>query len=164
MATLYHPLAKPSNPGGDVDVRSAGYNGVRLEVIEAEFTAAQLALNNTVNFIKLSSDTVILGGWVEFDELDAHATATFEFDIGLKDGTTTDPDALLNSGVISGGGPANVQLTAGIGTSVVTNLAMAADYTVYGTVIAAPATAAAGTIKLCLLLGDRSGANTAVSA
>ncbi len=162
MATLYHPFAKPSSPGGDVDVRGAGYNGVRLEVIEAEFTTAQLALNNTVNFIKLSSDTVILGGWVEFDELDAHASSpTFEFDIGLKDGTTTDPDALLNSGVISGGGGVSVVLTAGIGTSVVTNLAMAADYDVYGTVVAAPATAVAVTIKLCLLLGDRSSVNAA---
>jgi hypothetical protein len=161
MATYYHPKAKGSNPGGDVDVFGAGYNGIRMECIELEVTAAQLVLNNTFNFIKLNDSTVILGGWVEFDELDSHATATFEFDIGLKDGTTTDPDALLNSGVISGGGPANLVLTAGIGTAVVTNLAMVADYTVYGTVIAAPATAAAGTIKLCLVLADRSSANAA---
>lgn len=162
MATYYHPFAKPSNPGSDVDVRGAGYNGIRMENIELEVTAAQLALNNTFNFIKLEADTVILGGWVEFDELDSHATTpTFEFDIGLKDGTTTDPDALLNSGVISGGGPVNVVLTAGVGTAVVTNLAMAADYTVYGTVVAAPATAAAGTIKLCLILGHRSSVNAA---
>lgn len=161
MATFYHPHAKPSNPGADVDVRGAGYNGVKLECIELEVTAAQLAVNNTFNFAKYSDSTVILGGWVEFDELDSHATATFEFDIGLKDGTTTDPDALLNSGVISGGGPAKMVLTAGIGTAVVTNLAMVADYTVYGTVTAAPATAAAGTIKLCLLLADSSSANAA---
>lgn len=162
MATYYHPQAKPSNPGGDVDVRGAGYNGVRLECIELEVTAAQLVINNTFNFARYSADTVILGGWVEFDDLDS-GTPAFEFDIGLKDGTTTDPDALLNSGVISGGGGVSVVLTAGIGTSVVTNLAMVADYDVYGTVTAAPATAVAGTIKLCLLLADRSSVNAAAS-
>lgn len=164
MATYYHPKALGSNPGGDVDVYTAGYNGIRMECIELEVTAAQLVLNNTFEFIKFDDDTVILGGWVEFDELDTNGSPAFEFDIGLKDGTTTDPDALLNSGVISGGGPANAVLTAGVGTAVVTNLAMVADYTVYGTVIAAPATAAAGTIKLCLLLGDRSSVNTAAVA
>jgi hypothetical protein len=161
MATYYHPQAKPSNPGADVDVRGAGYNGVRLECIELEVTAAQLAINNTFNFARYNSDTVILGGWVEFDELDSHATATLDIDIGLKDGTTTDADALLNGGVITGGGPAKAVLTAGVGTAVVTNLAMVADYTVYATVIAAPATAAAGTIKLCLLLGDKASVNAA---
>lgn len=160
MATYYHPQAKPSNPGGDVDVRGAGYNGVRLECIELEVTAAQLVINNVFKFARYSSDTVILGGWVEFDDLDS-GTPAFEFDIGLDDGTTTDPDALLNSGVISGGGGVSVVLTAGIGTAVVTNLAMAADYDVYGTVVAAPATAVAGTIKLCLLLADRSSVNAA---
>lgn len=161
MATFRHPKAKLSNPGLDQEVRGAGYNGVRIETFELEVTTAQLAIGSVHEFAKFNDDTVILGGWVEFDELDTNGSPAFEYDIGyIDDSANDDPDAFLNSGVVAGGGPANVVLTTGIGTGVATFLP-ADDWVLKGTVIAAPATAAAGTIKLCVLLADRSSTNEA---
>lgn len=60
--------------------------------------------------------------------------------------------------MISGGGPANVVLTTGVGTAIATFLP-AADWDFKLTVIAGGATAAAGTIKVSVLLADGASTN-----
>jgi hypothetical protein len=161
MATFYHPNAKPGSLSGVAEVRGAGFSGLRLQTYDLEFTAAQLNTGDVIYLDKFDNDTVILGGWIQFDELDAHATATLDIDCGWDDGTTDDPDGFLNGGVISGGGPANVVLTTGVGTAVATFIPAAAwDFKL--TVIAGAATAAAGGIKVCVLLADASSQNQAV--
>lgn len=158
MGNFYHPNAKPGSLSGVAEVRG-GSSNIRLQTYELEFTAAQLNTADIIYLDKFNADTRILGGWIEFDELDAHATTPLlEIDCGWDDGTTDDPDGFLNSGVIAGGGPANVVLTTGVGTAVSTFIP-AADWDFKLTVIAAAATAAAGTIKVSVLLADGSSSN-----
>ncbi len=161
MATYYHPAAKPSDPGGNQDVRGAGYNGIRLATYDVEFTTSQLATGDKIILDRFSSDTRVIAGWIEFDELDSHATTpTLDIDVGWDDGTTDDPDAFLNTGVITGGGPATYVFTTGIGTAV-TTFVPAADWDFELNVVAGAATAAAGGIKVSVLLADGASSNAA---
>jgi len=160
MGNFYHPNAKPGSLSGVAEVRGGSTN-VRLQTYDVEFTADQLLVNDIIYLDRFNSDTVILSGWIEFDDLDS-GTPALEIDCGWDDGSTDAPQAFLDSGIISNGGGLAVNLTTGIGTGVVTFLP-AADWDFKLTVTGAAATAVAGGIKVCVLIADRSSVNVAVT-
>lgn len=157
MATYAHPNAKASWQG-NYDVKGAGYNGIRIESIQLEVTAAQLTLNDVFKLIKLSNDTAVIGGWIKTDTLDSHTTPTLTLDIGYDlDSGTDDPNFFFDP---TAAASFAANFIAGIGTAAAPFVA-SDDYTVTATVSAAPATAAAGTIYVYLILADASSVNAA---
>jgi hypothetical protein len=51
--------------------------------------ATTLEANDVIKIFKLPPNAKILGGRVECEDLDSHATPTLEFDLQVTDGTTT---------------------------------------------------------------------------
>lgn len=152
MATFYHDKFASASWQGNYDVYDVGpgedTKWVRLSM---EAGASDLALNNVFKFIKLSSNTVVLGGQINTDTLDAHATPTLVLDVGYNlDSGTDDPDFFVNG---SAGAAANVGFIAGLGAASPAFIPTD-DYFVEVLVQTAAATGAAGTITLSLLLGN----------
>lgn len=154
MATLYHSNAKASWQGNYFPRDAGPGDKPEWHRFEVEVTAAQLALNNVIRLVKLSSDVIVLGGQLNTDELDSHATPTLVLDVGYAaDTATDDPDFFVNG---SAGASANVPFIAGIGAASAAYVpADNDDYFVEVLVQTAPATAAAGTITVSLLLAGK---------
>lgn len=150
MATFSHPRAKASWQG-NYDVFGAGYNGIRLEAIELNVDAAQLVSGNVFNLIKLSSNTVILGGWIETDTLDS-GTPTLDLDVGYDlDSGTDDPNYFFEGG--GAGASFSGNFIAGVGAAAIPFVATD-DYFVNVTLTASAATGEDGAIRVYLILAD----------
>lgn len=108
-----------------------------------EVTTAELQLADVIEFGKVPSGAVYVGGYLATDDLDAHATTpTLVLDVGdgdssngLLDGTTTGQAAAV---------------TDFNGTYLTNKTTASGEKTVKVTVQTAAATAAAGTIRLVL--------------
>ncbi len=134
-------IARPgAGPGGDTKVLFGS----------VELTAAQSA-NDTVNFFTAPAGFTPLFGWLYGDDIDT-GTEVYEFDIG----TAADPDAYLNSGVITGDAVTGTKPEVGIsiplgGTLITTKpTELTADTDIIGTVVAAPNAGGTGTLTLIM--------------
>lgn len=116
-----------------------------------DFASAPSAAD-VIEFCKLPAGAVVLGGWLRGEDLDSNATETIEIDVG----TSADPDAYLNSGVLNGDAVTNYLPEGGIliplhGTLGAGPVTLTAETVVQGTFTAAAATFAAGALT-CVVL------------
>lgn len=153
MSVLAHDQFATASWQGNYDVYNVGPGeDTKLIRISLEAATTDLDATDTYKFIKLGSDTVVLAGWVNTDALDAHATPTWEFDIGYDpDTAAADPDFFYNGAAAASH---NTNFIAGVGAAAAPFIPDDGDdYMITAVNTAAAATAAAGTITLSLLLG-----------
>lgn len=121
--------------------------------------ASAPSANDIIEFCRVPKGAVIIGGWLRGDDIDT-GTETFEFDVGYAaNGTdSADPDAFLNSGVITGDvfATGNVSNVAGIcyplhGVLKDGPLTLSAETTITGTVTAAANAGGTGTLSVTVL-------------
>jgi hypothetical protein len=134
----------------------AGRGGGNLKVAYGSYTiAANLEINSTIDLCNLPSGAVVLGGMLIGEDLDT-GTEALEIDIGTRTKGTAygdssaDPDAFLNSGVLTGDALADHSPAAKIlvhfsefGTGPKT---LTVDTTVFATFTAAAVAGGTGTI------------------
>lgn len=156
MSTLAHDQFATASWQGNFDVYNVGPNDTapRLLRISLEAATTDLDAADVFKFIKLGSDTIVIGGWVNTDALDSNGTPTWEFDIGYDpDTASADPDFFYNG---AAAGSHNANFIAGIGAAAAPFIPDDGDeYMITAVNTAGAATAAAGTITLSLLLANK---------
>lgn len=135
---------------GTTPVKRPSPGAVGVEYATCEVGSAQSS-SDVLNFFYLPSDSLVVGGYLIGDDLDT-GTEALEIDVG----TAADPDALINSGVLTGdahgiGAMANVRLFDGLLTTagnVDLGGAIGGKTAIIGTVIAAANAGGTGTLTL----------------
>lgn len=147
MATYEHPaFAKASWQGNYFAYGPAHENGVELLPIEVEFGADELSAADIHRAIRLNSDCIVLGAFVDAEDLDSNGTPTLTFDLGYSGDTASDDDYwLANSTIAQAGGVAESSALPFIPTE---------DYFVQFKVETGAATGAAGKITLYLRIAN----------
>jgi hypothetical protein len=175
MATFY---AEPASASwqGNYFPRAAGGNSPRWETFEISVTAAQAVANNIFNLVKLTSDTLILDGYMTCSGLDSHATATATVDLGFLSDADGDGDTDVIDFFVDGlaigasGAAATVNFDANdLGTTgpfypvdtLTSDGSNNTGYFVSAKLLGTVATAAAGTIRVGLLLADKNAQSSA---
>jgi hypothetical protein len=132
----------------------AGHGGSNIKAAWGTYTiATALEANSTVDMCHLPKGATIIGGMLQGSDLDT-GTEALEIDVGTRtkgdayDATSADPDALLNSGVLSGDAVAEHVPTARICVhlAVPAPIVLTVDTTVFVTITAAAAATGTGTI------------------
>jgi hypothetical protein len=144
MATITATRAASTFPVG-------GYAGGG--VLNVAYGTYDMSANPTANDVlelcKVPAGAVILGGWLRVEDLDSNATETLDIDVG----TSADPDAFGNFGVLNGDAVTNYLPEGGVllplhGTLANGPVSVTSETTIQLTWIAAAATFAAGTVTL----------------
>jgi hypothetical protein len=142
MATVTAPQAAVSYPV---------FHGQGRQLLVAngvyEITAA-LSAADVIEFLKLPDGAQVVGGFLYGDDIDT-GTEALQLDIG----TAADPDALLNSGVITGDAVTGIKPETGIcyplfGLLKDGPLAISGETKIIGTVTAAANAGGTGTLHL----------------
>lgn len=118
--------------------------------------ASALSAADIIEFCRLPKGAVVVGGWLMGDDIDT-GTETLEIDVGYAANgvDSADPDAFLNSGVITGDvfATGNVSHVAGImyplnGVLKDGPLTLGAETVVIGTITAAANAGGTGTVSV----------------
>jgi len=138
------PVFRPSGAG----LMCAAYGTYEI--------ASALSAADIIEFCRVPAGAVILGGWLYGDDIDT-GTETLEIDVGYaaNGAVAADPDAFLNSGVITGDlfALGNVSHVAGImyplnGVLKDGPLALTAETVIIGTITAVAAAGGTGTVSV----------------
>lgn len=153
MATLTATRAASTFPvykGGGAGNLSVAYGTYELGTAPSA--------NDVIEFCRVPKGAVVLGGWLYGDDIDT-GTEALEIDVGYAANgvDSADPDAFLNSGVITGDAFAtgNVSNVAGIcyplfGVLKDGPLTLSAETVITGTVIAAANAGGTGTVSVVI--------------
>lgn len=132
----------------------AGRGGGNLKVAYGSYTiGTALEANSTIDFCHIPNGATIVGGMLNGSDLDT-GTEALEIDVGTRtkgtayDDTSADPDALLNSGVLSGDAVAEHVPQGGlcVHLKLAAPITLTKDTTVFGTFTAAAAATGTGTV------------------
>ena len=169
MATYYHNDCAASWQG-NYFAASANQNGPTWVTRTINVTAAQAVANNIFNLIKLDRNTIVLDGYMTCEGLDSHATATATVDLGFLsdangDGDTDVVDFFVDGLAIGAAGAAATKNfdTNDLGTvgpfvpvdTLTSDGSVNGGYFISAKLLGTVATAAAGTIKVGLLIADK---------
>lgn len=178
MATFYAEPAAASWQG-NYFTREAGNGGPSWVSTEVSVTAAQAVSGSIFRLIKLSADTVVLGGYLYAEGLDVDGTTTALVDCGFVSDIAGDGDPADNADwfvdgavlpTLTGGVTATFYEANSDGLGV--NPFVPADtatsdgsrntgYWVYASLLGTVATAGVGSIKIGLLIADKGAQSSA---
>jgi hypothetical protein len=169
MATFYTDQCNASWQGTYFP-RGAQNGGPTWVTYSIAVTAAQAVANNIFNLIKLDRNTIVLDGYCYAEGLDSHATATATIDLGFLsdangDGDTNVVDFFVDGLAIgsAGAGATKNFDTNDLGATgpfipvdtLTSTGAVNGGYFISAKLLGTVATAAAGTIKVGLLIADK---------
>ena len=166
MATFSHPDCVASWQG-NYFAKDAGPNGSPAwHHFSLNVTAAQAVQNSIFKMCKLSSDTVVLGGFITTTGVDGHSTATATVDVGFLSDANTDGDTDVIDYWVDGHACANSGARATTTLEAMDGLFYPADtltstgaattgYFIACKMITAVGTSAVGNITLSLLLASK---------
>jgi hypothetical protein len=132
----------------------AGHGGSNIKAAYGAYTiGTALEVNSTVDICHLPKGATIIGGMLQGSDLDT-GTEALEIDVGTRtkgdayDAASADPDALLNSGVLSGDTVAEHVTTARlcVHLAIPAPITLTVDTTVFLTITAAAAATGTGTV------------------
>lgn len=179
--TFYHPDAAASWQG-EYFPKMAGPNGQPTWVTySVSVTAAQAVSNNIFHMCKLSSDTLVIGGYLKASGLDVNASTTALVDLGFMsdangDGDTDSVDWFVDGAVLptlTGSVVASFDASAAAGYGIMPFIpadtltstgANTTGYFVTAKLVGTVATAGAGTITVGLLLANKDFVTAAAQA
>lgn len=139
MANITHSYAE-----GTHSPFLSGHGAKSVLVAELDIGAENLVADDRWNFFKIPADAIITAAYLYTDDLDSNGTAAIT--VSLK---TEDEDGNAGATILD----ADTTARTGGWAAADANLPVftdAADFTVFGEVTAAPATAQAGKAKLVL--------------
>lgn len=170
MATYY---AEPASASwqGNFFPRGASNGEATWETVEISATAAQAVANNLFRLIKLDADTIVLDGYCTVTGLDGHATPTATVDVGFESDSDGDGDTDVVDFFVDG---MSVDTTVNFDANdlgatgpfypvdtLTSDGSRATGYFVTAKLLGAVATAAAGTIRIGLLIAPKNGHSSA---
>jgi len=121
----------------------AGSGGTGNETFTLAFGTDNLGAGDTAPLYHLAQDCIISDVFLEFTLMDAHATPTLAFDVGID----SDDNAIMSNVDASAAGSSI--------TMVADQIALSAGDIIEVSVLTAAATAAAGTVTLSFRLQSR---------
>jgi hypothetical protein len=147
MATLTAARAASTVPA----FKTAAGSGILCRAYGSYDASTSITTGDVVELCRVPAGAVILGGFLRMEDLDSNGTETLDVDVG----TAADSDAFGNFGVQAGDAVAGYLPEGGVllplnGTLKDGPVSVSAETVVQLTVVAAAATAAAGTITLCV--------------
>lgn len=122
----------------------SGHGAKSILVAELDISVENLAANDRWNFFKIPADAIVTAAYLYTDDLDSHVTPLITVSLKTEDENGNAGATILNASTTARTGG---WVAAGANLPVFTD---AADFTVFGEVTAAPATAQAGKAKLVL--------------
>jgi hypothetical protein len=149
MSNVSHGKYATASWQGNYDTFKCGpEDGIRYVGFTLDIGTDNLGAGDVWKFVRLDSDTVVLGATLIVDDLDSDGSAAVTIDLGydLDSGTDDDDYFLANSTIGQAGGSA---------TSAAAPLFATADYVVQAKVETAAATAQAGTATCYLTLANK---------
>lgn len=153
MATITATRAASTFP-----VFKAAGSGIMQVAYGSYDIAADPSAADIVELCRIPAGAVVLGGWLRCEDIDAHATATVDIDVGYaaNGDVSADPDGFGNFGVLNAAAVTNYLPEAGIllplhGVLKDGPLAFTRETIVQATFTGSPATFAAGTITVVVM-------------